>query len=274
MKKPIFSVIIPALNEEKFLPKLLDSLTAQTQRDFEVIVVDGSSKDKTAVIAEQYNEKLPSLTVVVSKKANLPLQRNLGAKEAKGNWFVFVDADSVLLPYFFDRVSSYITETKPEFFSTWFKPDSDVSTDPLYTLVGNMFIESSLVFHRPIAPGPLSIVARRVYELVGGYDETVSWGEDYDFTKRVTEHGVPFTICRETLYVFSLRRLRNEGKLKFLNTYLKSSLLVLLTKKNFRHMPGYIMGGHLYTEKKKRIRASTLRRYEVKFRKLMKELFQ
>lgn len=274
MNSPQFSVIIPALNEEKFLPKLLDSLSVQTRRDFEVIVVDGSSKDKTVAVAQQYKDKLPSLNVVVSKKANLPLQRNLGANVATGEWLVFIDADSVLLPYFFDRITSYISETNSEFFTTWFKPDSDLATDSLYTLVGNMFIESSLVFHRPIAPGPLSIVARRVYELVDGYDETVSWGEDYDFTKRVTEQGIPFTICRETLYVFSLRRLRNEGKLKFLNTYVKSSLLVLLTKKNFRHMPGYIMGGHLYTEKKKRIRASTLRKYEVKFRKLMKELFE
>lgn len=258
MKAPLFSVIIPTLNEEKFLPKLLDSLTAQSQRDFEVIVVDGKSKDETVSVATSFQKKLP-LKVILSERANLPMQRNLGAKEAKGKWLIFVDADSVLLPYFFDRVSAYISEMKPELFTTWFKPDSDVATDPLYTLVGNMFIESSLVFHRPIAPGPLSIVARRAYDLVGGYDETVSWGEDYDFTKRVTERGIPFTICRETLYVFSLRRLRNEGKLKFLNTYLKSSLLVLLTKKNFRHMPGYIMGGHLYTDKKS---VYVRRRYE------------
>ena len=49
-----YSVIIPTLNEEKFLPKLLTSLAAQTRREFEVIVVDGASEDKTRTMAESF----------------------------------------------------------------------------------------------------------------------------------------------------------------------------------------------------------------------------
>src|SRR5258706_4031142 len=90
-----FSVVIPALNEEKFLPKLLASLAAQTVKDFEVVVVDGSSKDKTVTVARSFAKKLPKLQVVVSKVASLPLQRNLGAKKTTGEWLIFIDADSV-----------------------------------------------------------------------------------------------------------------------------------------------------------------------------------
>jgi len=55
---PTFSVIIPTLNEEKFLPNLLRSLADQSKKDFEVIVVDDCSKDKTRTIAKSYGHKV------------------------------------------------------------------------------------------------------------------------------------------------------------------------------------------------------------------------
>lgn len=100
MQKPLFSVIIPALNEEKFLPTLLDSLVRQTKKNFEVIVVDGKSKDQTVKVARLYSKKIAHLQVIVSSKANLPFQRNLGASKAQGDWLVFADADGKFLPYF------------------------------------------------------------------------------------------------------------------------------------------------------------------------------
>ena len=106
----MISIIIPTLNEEKFLPKLLESLTVQTVKDFEVIVVDGSSKDKTVELAYTFSSKLPKLTIVVSGRASLPLQRNLGAQKAEGDWLVFIDADSILLPYSVGRIEQYIKD--------------------------------------------------------------------------------------------------------------------------------------------------------------------
>ena len=88
------SVVIPALNEEKYLPQLLQSLSEQTQPDFEVVVVDGSSKDRTVELARSFSSKLPALNVIVSPTARLPLQRNLGARATSGEWLVFLDADS------------------------------------------------------------------------------------------------------------------------------------------------------------------------------------
>lgn len=273
MAAPRFSVIIPALNEEKFLPKLLLSLTHQTYHDFEVIVVDGKSKDKTMAKAREFQKDLPLLTVVQSDRASLPYQRNFGAARAKGAWYVFIDADSVLHTNFFERLEQYINTHNPDLFTSWFRPDSEVSGDAMFTLIANMFVESSSLFRRPIAPGPLAVVKKDIFTAVGGYDNTLQFGEDYDFTKRVTEAGYQFSILRETLYVFSLRRVRKEGRLKFFHTYAKASLLVLLTKQNYKHMPGYIMGGHLYTKKRKEIRLPILKEYEKKFKTIMKELF-
>lgn len=250
MAVPKFSVIIPALNEEKFLPKLLASLTVQSRRDFEVIVVDGSSKDKTVETAKSFLAKLPSLFIEVSRIASLPLQRNLGAKRARGEWLIFIDADSILLPFFIERISEFIGEQHPKLFTTWFRPDSEVGSDALLTLLGNMFIEGSVVLHRQLSPGPLTVVNRQSYTMIGGYDESLKFSEDFDFAQRLAAAGINLKILRETLYVWSMRRIRKEGKLKMLQFYAKVSLQALLTKKVPGDITGYIMGGHLYKQDK------------------------
>jgi glycosyltransferase involved in cell wall biosynthesis len=248
------SIVIPALNEEKFLPHLLDSLVSQNDRDFEVIVVDGSSKDRTVPLARSFSSRLPKLRVLVSKKASLPLQRNLGARAARGAWLVFVDADSVLLPYFVDRLQHFIREHRPRLFTSWFRPDSDVSGDALFILIANLFVEGSVIMHRPIAPGPLTAVRREVFELVGGYDEALGFGEDYDLTRRIAARGIGLQILRETLYIYSLRRVRKQGRLRFMRLYARAALMVLLTRKNLRKVPSYVMGGHVYSPDQKHTR--------------------
>lgn len=271
MKRPLLSFIIPALNEEKFLPNLLVSLTEQTKRNFEVIVVDGKSRDKTVTVARGYKSKLPSLDVIVSEHANLPLQRNLGAKRAKGEWLVFVDADSVLLPYFVDRTEKFILTHKPQLFTPWASPDSEDPKDAQFTLFANVYVEATEIFKRPLAPGPLTIVHRPVFDSVGGYDETHKFHEDVDFGLRLFKTGVHLMILPETLYIWSLRRFRSQGTLRVINQYVISMLPVFFNR-SFKRMPGYVMGGQLYSKKKK-LNKSVLAVYERKLKLLLKELF-
>ena len=89
------SIVIPAKNEEKYLPKLLASVKKQSFKDYEIIVADNNSKDKTKEIAKSYGCKIV--------KGGLPGKgRNAGAKIAKGEIILFLDAD-VILP---DSISS------------------------------------------------------------------------------------------------------------------------------------------------------------------------
>jgi glycosyltransferase involved in cell wall biosynthesis len=274
MDKPFITIIIPALNEEKFLPPLLDSLVNQTCRDFEVVVVDGKSKDKTVQAAKNYQDKLPSLQVVVSPKPSLPLQRNLGAKRATGKWLVFCDADSILMPYFMERCINFINTKHPSLFTTWFQPDSDISGDVIFTLFANIAVESLLVFKRPFSPGPLTVVKKDIYELVGGYDEEHAFNEDYDFGSRLAKRGIIVDIMHEALYVWSMRRIRKEGKLKVLQQYFISTLPILLMNKTIKYMPGYVMGGQMYNHKNKLKKTSVLKKYQTSFKKLINEVFE
>lgn len=246
MSLPRFSVIIPTLNEEKFLPDLLSSLTTQTRQPREVIVVDGMSNDRTVSVAASFKTKLP-LRVIVCDRANLPMQRNRAAARARGNWLLFVDADSILLPYCLERLSAFLRRERVSLCTSWCSPDSDAPTDAILALLGNIAIEGSKLVKRPFySPGPMTAVSRAAWAAVGGYDETCTFGEDIDFSRRIAERGFACAVVHETLYVWSLRRFRQQGKIRVLQDYAKGLLSVLLTRKPPKTIRGYAMGGHLY----------------------------
>ena len=86
------SVIIPAYNDEEYVGKLLDSLTRQTVKNFETIVIDDESTDNTVPIVKKYEKKL-KLKLLKSGKHNQSYSRNLGIKNAKGDILANLDSD-------------------------------------------------------------------------------------------------------------------------------------------------------------------------------------
>jgi|GEM_PF-2347203 len=91
VRGPLVSIIIPAFNEERYLPKLITSIKHQTYRNIETIVVDNLSTDGTALVAR----KMGAVVISVPEK-NLSLVRNKGAEKARGETLFFVDADSLM----------------------------------------------------------------------------------------------------------------------------------------------------------------------------------
>ena len=154
------------------------------------------------------------------------------------------------------------------------KPDSDNVNDCIFTLIANIFLESTILFKRPFTPGPLTGIRRSLFEKIGGYDESHNFNEDVEFGLRLAKAGAVADMLRETLYVWSMRRIRREGKMKVIQQMVVAALPVLLFKRPFKYMPGYTMGGQLYDKKKRKIKLSTLKKYEIQFKKLMKELFE
>lgn len=269
--QPTISIIIPTLNEEKFLPNLLISLVDQTEKPFEIIVVDGKSKDKTIAVAESFKNKLP-LRVIACERAGVSMQRNLGAAAVRGEWLIFIDADTILLPYCLNRIIDFVQTEKPQFMTSWGKPDSSVVQDSLSTLLYNMVLEGGILFHKQISPGPFTAITRQAFVAVGTYDESVEFGEDQQLSQRLADRGVALAILRETLYVWSMRRFRNLGVLRSSQVYIKSALRVLFTGKNYTHMPGYIMGGQAYARPKNITHHSYLKKYRERIKKIIKRM--
>ena len=99
MDIPKISVVIPALNEEKYISYCLTSLLNQTIKAHEIIVADGESKDQTVSIAQQMGAKV--LKVI---KGNVTIARNRGAKMAQGNIIVCADADTIYNPDHLEKI--------------------------------------------------------------------------------------------------------------------------------------------------------------------------
>src|ERR1700744_4037192 len=98
------SIIIPAYNEEKYLPKLLYSISQQDfEGKMEVIVVDGNSEDKTIDVAKSFRKKISNLSILALRKRGISYQRNRGAEKAKYKYLLFLDSDMILPQHFLKR---------------------------------------------------------------------------------------------------------------------------------------------------------------------------
>jgi len=170
------SIIIPARNEEDNLPKLLDSIARQRTAPAETIVVDDQSTDRTAEIAE-------SLNAIVIRSEQLPdgwLGKTWacyqGAKKARGDIFMFLDADTFLAPGGLDNiVGTYMvgdgamsiapwhhTERMYEQYSAFFNIVMTASMNA-FTIFGNILRPAGLF-------GPCLVVNREQYFAVGGHE--------------------------------------------------------------------------------------------------------
>jgi len=248
--KLAFSIIIPTLNEAKYLPHLLVDLGAQSFQDFEVIVVDGKSDDATVTSANHYLTTLPSLTVLTSPQRNVSVQRNLGAKQAQADWLIFMDADNRLPPYFLQGIKYRIECSQPDVFSTYLKPDSDKSADKLLINVINLHLETQKnTTHAAIMESLLGFKTKLFHQL-NGFDPSFLWGEGGDLCQRALKRGAKFHFFKDPQYIYSLRRLRRQGTLITATKVAQLEIARLLNRpiKGRKASKMYPMNGGSFTE--------------------------
>lgn len=97
---PLISIVVPVYNVEHYMRQCLDSICGQTYRNIEVVVVDDGSTDGSGEVCDEYARRDPRVVVVHEKNGGLSMARNVGMKHAKGDYFMFVDSDDWVEPYF------------------------------------------------------------------------------------------------------------------------------------------------------------------------------
>lgn len=106
--QPLISIVIATYNAEEFLATAIQSVINQTYQNYELIVIDGGSKDKTQSIIEQNR---PHITYTVSERDNGIYDAwNKGVKAAKGDWIAFIGADDSLQPDALEKYADYISK--------------------------------------------------------------------------------------------------------------------------------------------------------------------
>lgn len=250
MKAPFFSIIIPTLNEEKYVPILLANLCKQTCKDFEVFVVDGLSVDKTIQKVKVFKTKLP-LKIISSMQKNVGAQRNRGAKEARGIYVVFFDADVGLPPDFLALLKEDLITSQSVFATTRLAPDSKKTSDRALVQLANLSMHMSLFVEKPFVGGYNFIVKRSVFLSIGGFREDNFHGEDYELSLRLFNAGHALSIFKRPAIIYSLRRFRREGKLTVLGKNAKAAIHLFTKGPITSEIFDYPMGGSWYALKKK-----------------------
>lgn len=249
MKSVYFSIIIPTLNEEKFLPKLLTDLKRQKEENFEIIVVDGNSEDLTKKIVVSFQKQLPNLSLFSVEKRNVSYQRNFGASKAKGNYLLFIDADSRISPNFLYGLKKEIVKTGFLFYIPSIKPQSYAYQDALLFNLANLIIELSQITNKPFSSGGNMIIEKNFFLFLGGFDEGLYLSEDHEIVQRAKKRGVSAKFLRNIKINFSLRRMQKEGRLEIFFKYILASIHLLTKGKIVKKIFEYQMGGALYNQK-------------------------
>lgn len=182
---PLISVVIPTLNEEKYIMNAFRGLKAQSFRDFEIIVADKNSTDKTQSLSKKNGAR-----VVATSKDGISAGRNAGARVAKGKILVFIDADTMpskdlLKIYSKAFAPGVVAATGP--ISPLEK--TDVLTKIGYAFVSETFVKLSIIFGKSSVIGSNFAVDKKTFDKVKGFDEQLKTYEDYDLSTRISAYG-------------------------------------------------------------------------------------
>lgn len=200
----MISIIIPALNEEKHLAALLRSIKAQNLKDCEIIVADAGSKDKTKEIAEKYNCKVVP--------GGLPAKgRNEGAKIAKGDLLLFLDADVVLPSGFLKGAIKEFNAKKIEI-ATFPILFTGSKIDRFISDFYNSWVKITQGF-LPHALGAALLVTKRLHDRINGFDEKILLAEDHHYARRANKLA-KYGLLKTMPVSISNRRFKSDGRMK------------------------------------------------------------
>jgi glycosyltransferase involved in cell wall biosynthesis len=229
--KPFFSIIIPALNEAKYLPHLLADLTKQTFQDFEVVVVDGKSDDQTVEKAKLFARKLPRLTIVYSPRRHVCTQRNLGAQSASADTLIFSDADNRLPPYFLQGIKYRLESSQADLATCWLQSDKKSPKDKNIATLINYGLELTKASRSYSYMEAMTICTKSAFITIGGFNEGINVAEGRTFKATALNRGLSFQSFKDPVYTYSFRRIRKFGALKIVTTLATHELIKLIDPK-------------------------------------------
>ena len=171
MELPLVSVLMTAYNREKYIAEAIESVIVSTYQNWELIIVDDCSKDKTIEIAKSYEAKDARIKVFVNEKnlGDYP-NRNRAASYAKGKYLKYVDADDLVYPYGLEQLVFYMEQFPDAGYGLCSLEQDDDRPYPFQLSSSEAFyrhyISKKWIFHK----APLSsIIKKEVFDKIRGF---------------------------------------------------------------------------------------------------------
>lgn len=187
-EKILLSIIVPLYNKENTIQGTLDSILCQNIQNFEIIVVDDGSTDNSYATVEAIGDN----RIKLFRKTNggVSSARNFGIYKSSGEWIMFFDADDVMeddaLKHFVGAVQD--TPNVYVFISNFNIVDENEEVKPYSKIKYSYRVKNPIkaIWYRDIYSRPgNTIFHKSVLDLQGGYDEELSYNEDYEFSLRI-----------------------------------------------------------------------------------------
>lgn len=213
---PVFSIIVPVYNVEKYLNKCVDSVLAQSFRDFEIILVDDGSTDSCPVICDSYQEKDSRVQVVHSKNGGPSSARNQGISKAQGEYVWFIDGDDCIHPKALETLCNYLHKSDIVNFGyciysvenqvDFSKNQSRYPFDGV-ALKNDIYALMKKACSCVLLPYVWRNIYRRDFLLENGilFDADISYGEDSVFNMEAFLKADRIVFAKEYLYGYCMR---------------------------------------------------------------------
>ncbi len=216
------SVILPCFNSHQHLQQTLDSLRAQTFRDFEIILVDDGSNDPDTV--SFLDNMGDDIRMIRQMNMGLPAARNTAIRHAQGKYILPLDCDDWLAPEYLQTAYDLIIQ-QPE--KTFVYSHLAVFGDVKGVLIKNYnFFEQLFLNQLPYC----LLMPRSAWQELGGYDESMRKGyEDWEFNIRLGRHGYYGVAMPEAMFHY---RVSKSGMLKSISRSKHGYLWRSIQKKN------------------------------------------
>lgn len=218
---PKFSVIIPIFNTEVYLRHCVDSVIAQTYKDFECILINDGSDDKCGKICDEYAEHDSRIKVVHQKNNGVSDARNKGLDNANGDWICFVDSDDWVQPNMLEVLAGNIKDNCLVQFCAYIHRDGVV--EEIRALKKEEDIISSNVATVWRHAFPKSIVKNI------RFDQNIIGGEDYVFCVKACLVAEDIVTINECLYNYNNDfhdSLTQRNNLRLIDDQIKSTKIV------------------------------------------------
>jgi glycosyltransferase involved in cell wall biosynthesis len=192
---PLVTVLVPARNEAAFIGSCLDSITRQSHRNLEILVVDGASKDDTRAVVNQRASSDPRIRLLDNPMQVIPFALNIGLREARGTWLVRVDAHSSVPETYVERIVAYLTAM--EWGGVGGRKDG-VGLTPagraIAAAMSSPFAVGNSTYHygtkmQVVDHLPFGGYSTAMLRALGGWDERILTNEDFEMDFRIRESG-------------------------------------------------------------------------------------
>jgi len=238
---PKYSIIVPVYNRPDEIAELLESLTMQTFKDFEVLIVEDNSPQKCDLVVESFKDRL-DVRYFFIPGTDRSYRRNYGMEQAKGAYFILYDSDCVIPSGYFDAVEAGLKAEPADCFGGPDNADdsfSDMQKAVNYSMTSFFTtggIRGGSKQMEKFNPRSFNMgISRKAFEVTKGFRSMI--GEDIDFSLRVRENGMETKLYRDA-FVYHKRRVDLRRFYLQVNTFGKSR--IVLTKAH----PGSLKAVH------------------------------